>query len=235
MGDGNRDGHGIGSQDEALGLFAARVGNEIRNPLAAVLAAHEYLRRRIDGDSALGKDPKVRHFLDIIEIELGNASRITSDLLDYGGARGVERSAVLVRELFEEARRAVRLPPGVSWKNEVADALPPVHLDKEKTRRALTHLLQNACDAVVAAGGGEVVAGAEIGDGFIVLRVEDDGPGVDASVLPRMREPLFSTKAKGTGLGLPISEALARAQGGELSYERREGRGSRFLVKLPTR
>lgn len=217
--------------DDRLAQFAARVGNEINNPLAAVLAAHSYLRRRIDGSDLAG-DVRVREFLDIVDAELEATARIVDDLIDFGVARPVRRSAALLREVVAEAGRAVTWPRGVRLENGVSEALEPVHIDRDKTHKVLVQLLRNAAAASPGAGGVVTVTG-ELRSDRIVLTIADQGDGVAPEVADRLREPLFTSRAKGLGLGLAIADALTRAQGGELSWENVAAGGSAFSVRLP--
>jgi signal transduction histidine kinase len=217
----------------ALATFSARVGNEINNPLTALFAAQSFLRRKIEG-SSLRSDDKVSELLVAIDSGLRAVSKIASDLLDFGTARDVRRSSFLLRELVDEAMTTTRAPKAVTRTNAVADELPPVHLDREKTLRALCHLLQNASDAFAARGHGRIEVSATVGDADVEIAVWDDGDGIAPDILPRIKEPLFSTKPKGTGLGLAIVDALVRAQSGTLEITSAASDGTRFVMKLPT-
>jgi signal transduction histidine kinase len=109
--------------------------------------------------------------------------------------------------------------------------------DGERLRAVLVNLLENARDAVTAAGraGPDAVeVGARpLGPGRVLLWVEDRGPGVPSADLPHVFEPYFTTKRTGSGLGLAIARKVVEALGGTIRMESREGGGTRVEVELP--
>jgi signal transduction histidine kinase len=106
-----------------------------------------------------------------------------------------------------------------------------------RVNQAITNLVQNAIDASAETGrGGRVVVRVSSDNGSAVVRVEDDGPGIPDTVLPRVFEPLFTTKpyGKGTGLGLAIVNEIVRDElGGRISIETNVGKGTAFVVSFP--
>ncbi len=245
MGDSAGSGGSDGGQEarsvaaHALGELAARVGNELNNPLAAVLSAHQYLRARIVGDKQGGappeSDPRIAHFFELVERELGTMTRVVDDLRVFGAPPRISRSTFLLRDLIEEVTLDVRRPPGITLENEVPEALAPVHLDRDACRRALVQLVRNAVESYDASAAGRVIVEGCIEGDEVILSVRDQGAGIPAELLDRVREPLFGTKARGTGLGLAIAEAQVRGQGGELACESEVGRGSTFTLRLKAR
>jgi signal transduction histidine kinase len=216
----------------ALGQLASKVGNELNNPLAAILSAHQYLRAKLAGSSVASGDPRIAHFFELVERELGTMARVVDDLRVFGAPVRVARSAFLVRDLVDEVLAQVRRPRGITLENRVDESLPPVHLDRDACRRALVQLVRNAVESYDATATGEVTIDGKIEAGHLELTVRDQGAGIPAEVLPRMRDPLYGTKAKGTGLGLTIAEQLIAAQGGVLTCDSEPGRGSVFTVRL---
>ncbi|HTJ80591.1 MAG TPA: HAMP domain-containing sensor histidine kinase [Polyangiaceae bacterium] len=217
---------------DELNLFATKVGNEINNPLTAVLAAEQYLRARIDADPKLAADERVQRFFGIIETELREATRIVGDLLDFGARRPIARSSFLLRSAVDEAASRVRWPSTITFDNRVAEQMRPVYLDKDNVVLGLAHLLRNAVQAARPSGG-RVHVDAEIASDVVTIEVKDDGTGMTAELMSRSLEPLFSSRAKGLGLGLPIADAIARAHGGSLSCDSAPGMGSTFVMRLP--
>ena len=103
-----------------------------------------------------------------------------------------------------------------------------------KLRQVLSNLIRNAAEA--AGRGGAVEVSLEgVAGGGAVLSVRDTGPGLDAGALSRLFEPFFTTKDRGTGLGLAVSRAIARAHGGEIEAENSPQGGAAFTVRLPRR
>jgi signal transduction histidine kinase len=221
-----------GDSTEALAALAAKVSNELNNPLAAVMSAHHYLRARLGGVQADWSDPRIPQFFDLVDRELLVMARIVEDLRAFGSPLPLRRSTFSLRDLVEDAGRDVVHPAGVRLDNLVDDALPPVHLDREACQRALAQLLRNAVESY-GASPGVVTVMAAVSATEVVLEVRDDGAGIPADLVERIREPLFGTKVKGTGLGLAIADAMVRGQGGLLSCTSEPGRGSVFAIRLP--
>lgn len=224
----------LGSELPELHLFAARIGNELNNPLATVLAAHQYVRRRVDKEGgALAADPKLGTFMDLIESELAAAVRVIGDLMAFGAIRPVLRSSFLLRDLVEEATTRVRRRTGVMIEDRVSEATVPVHLDRDMMARVLAQLVQNAADAIPTGKSGLVTVDGTADRDQVKLIVRDNGLGISEAVQRTMWQPLFSTKAKGSGLGLPIADALIRAQGGIIECVSEEGTGTMFTIVMP--
>jgi signal transduction histidine kinase len=118
--------------------------------------------------------------------------------------------------------------------NQVPEELPVPLLDREQFRQVLINLVQNAVEAIPAGREGEVVVRAD-GGGIepLCVRVVDNGGGIPAEVLPRIFEPMFTTKKEGTGLGLSIVATRVQRHGGTLQVKSGPGQGSEFVIQLP--
>jgi signal transduction histidine kinase len=218
----------------AVGQLAAGVGHELRNPLAAVRNAHAYLAKRLARPEEAVTDVRVPQFLSLMDRELSTCARIISDLLDFARESPMSVQPCPLRPLVDEALGVVPVREGVSVLNQVPESLPVPLLDREQFRQVIINLVQNAVEAMPPERGGQVVVSAE-GGGHEPLRVRvvDDGSGIPAEVLPRIFEPLFTTKIRGTGLGLPIVALRVQRHGGTLHVTSQPGQGSEFVIQLP--
>ena len=212
---------------EAIAAFAAKIGNELNNPIAAIQAAHEYIKRQS------ARDAKTEAMFAVIDGELANARRLVADLVDLSAARPLVRTSFALRDLVEGVARELKRPANVAFENAVPDDFGTISADRERLARALRRLAQNAAESVPGGRAGKVRVTAEREGEQLVISVTDDGEGIAPSISERIDEPLFSTKVKGTGLGLTIARALINEQGGSLSWVSGVDAGSTFKVFLP--
>jgi signal transduction histidine kinase len=116
----------------------------------------------------------------------------------------------------------------------VLDVLPrglAIDADRVRLEQCVSNLLTNALQAI--GGKGRIELCARIDDGWTMLRVKDDGPGIDPAALPHLFEPFFSTKSEGAGLGLALVKRVAELHGGRVTVESRKGEGACFRLALP--
>jgi signal transduction histidine kinase len=199
------------------------VAHEINNPLAVILGYVRLMRKR--ADAAVDED------LSVIEEETLRCKEIVEGLLDLSrpheaGSDRVDLRSVCgdVVERFREAKVLEGIEIGVEGE-AVAEGHP------SKLRQVIANLVRNAAEAA-GAGGRVSVALAEV-DGEARVTVRDSGPGLDARARERLFEPFFTTKERGTGLGLAVSRAIARAHGGDVDAASAEGGGAIFTLRLP--
>jgi PAS domain S-box-containing protein len=209
-----------------LGQLAGGVGHELRNPLSVINNAVYYLKL-VQPDA----DDKIRQHHAMIEQEVHNAEKIISDLLDFARIKSVDRQPVSVPELVqrvlsrfpvsEHVTAALKLPPG----------LPMVFADPRQMEQVLGNLTVNACQAMPE--GGKLTISARREKELVVIAVKDTGVGIPPENMKRLFEPLFTTKAKGIGLGLALSRKLAEANSGRIEVQSDVGKGSTFTLYLP--
>jgi signal transduction histidine kinase len=118
-----------------------------------------------------------------------------------------------------------------------------VSFDRDRFRRAIINVFDNACQAMIGEAGTDTTDAnnrvltitTRKTNGRVEVVFADSGPGIPPDILPNIFEPLFSTKGFGVGLGLPVVKQIMEQHGGGIEVETEEGRGSRFVLRLPTR
>lgn len=222
----------------AVGQLAASVGHELRNPLAAVRNAHSFIVKRLretsrEGDDAI--DPKIGQFLELMDRELAASGKIIANLLDFSRIRRPVRSAVPLRQLVQDAIEALGETESAAIRNEVPENLPVPQIDRDQMRQVLLNLLENALQAVPSGREAQVTVRASGGGAEPwQIEIEDNGSGIRTEQLDLIFEPLFSTKTKGTGLGLAVVMGIVEHHHGSITVESDEGLGTVFRITLPS-
>lgn len=213
-----------------IGQFAAGIGHELRNPLSVIESSVFLLRQRLVHEGATS-DPKIMRHLDKITGEVRRSTRTINDLLDLARNVPPKRRPVSLRTLLDTAIADARLPDGVEVSMSVSpDAFTVV--DPDQIGRVLTNLMTNAAQAME--GAGRLWVDATKVDGETRIRVRDNGPGIPPGLRSRIFEALFTTRAKGTGLGLALCRRIAEAHGGSITLEPSSD-GACFLLSVPER
>jgi signal transduction histidine kinase len=225
----------------ALGQMAAGMAHELRNPLTsmkfllqAALAGEGTAAPTDDGLSAALPVPCLAgRDLRVVEEEVNRLERLIQSFLDFAGPPRLEKRVVDVRPLVEQtvglvggraARDGVRL-------NFIARAAPvKAAVDAQQFRQVVLNLLLNALDAGASAVAVEAGDGP---DGWLTLRVADDGRGLPAGLGERIFAPFVTTKETGLGLGLSVCKRIAEAHEGTIAGENRPGGGAVFTLRLP--
>jgi signal transduction histidine kinase len=208
-----------------LGQLSSGVGHELRNPLGVMTNAVYYLKTVLASAPA-----KVHEYLGILQQQITLSEKIVSDLLDFARQKPPHRRATALREAT--LTQVEKLGPGDGIEVDLAipDAIPPVLVDGVQLGQVVLNLLTNASQAMD--GQGRITVRARENGSRIYYEVSDTGPGIAPQDLEKIFEPLFTTKARGIGLGLSVSRMLARANGGDLTATATPGRGATFTLTL---
>lgn len=210
----------------AIGQLASAVGHELRNPLG-VLSNVVYLLA-----TKLGReDPWLDRQLRTAEREVGAATLIVSDLLEFARPREPIFGEVDLPTLVDEVLSVVPTPTGVQLARRWPEDLPALRADRDQLRQVLLNLVTNAYDAME--DGGLLALEAERRGEGVLLTVGDTGTGIDAETRARLFEPFFTTKAKGIGLGLAVAHRIVEAHGGAIDVKSQPGSGAAFRLTLP--
>ncbi|MDB4889656.1 MAG: hypothetical protein JWL61_1511 [Gemmatimonadetes bacterium] len=209
-----------------LGQLASGVGHELRNPLGVMTNAVYYLKAVLPAAPA-----NVIEYLGILQQQITLSEKIVSDLLDFARLKPPIRFAASFEDIARE--QIARLGPtnGVTIVTDFPDQLPPVLVDSVQVGQVMLNLLTNAMQAM--ADSGQISLSARADGSMIWCDVRDTGPGVSAENIGKIFEPLFTTKARGIGLGLAVSRTLARANQGDLTLAETLDTGAVFRLTLP--
>jgi signal transduction histidine kinase len=210
-----------------LGELAGGVGHDLRNPLGVMTNATYYL-----GEVLKDAPPDVLRHLDILREQVHVSERIVGNLLDFARGKEPQRGVVPLEQIINKQMLEVVTLSGIEVRIEIPPGLPPVRADAGQVGQILRNLVTNAAQAMEERGG-RLTIRANAGDGGVIVEVADTGPGIPSQLLHKVFEPLFTTKARGIGLGLAVSRSLARANDGDLTVMSTQGAGATFILVLP--
>ena len=211
-----------------LGLLAGGVGHELRNPLGVISNAIYFLQMTLSD-----ADETTKEYLEIISSGVHRSNKIISDLLDFARIKSVEKEDIEVSALISEVLKNHPPPEKIKITTTIASEQTSVFIDTQKIHQVLLNLITNAYQAMPE--GGNIIINTKVEKDQVKLSITDTGCGISQENLPKIFEPLFSTKITGIGLGLAVSKNLVEINGGEITVESTEGKGTTFTVILPTR
>ena len=221
-----------------LGQLTATVSHELRNPLGTIRSSNFYLQRKVKE-----KDEKIlKHFVRIDE-QIGLCDTIVEDLLEFTRGRHVDAVEAAINPWLDELLDQLLEPEDIKTSRHFPPELPLVSYDQEKMRRVIVNVIDNAIQSVKAkaqewknqgnAYQPEIRVAVVSDDDEIVIEIADNGIGMDKKTLERAFEPLFTTRARGTGLGLANVRKIITEHGGTVSIESDPGAGTKVIITLP--
>jgi len=216
----------------AIGQLASGVGHELRNPLGAIKNAAFYVRRRIAKTELPTTEPRVLEFLNIIDEEVDAANKVITDLLGFSRVAKPTVSPVSIAGVIEDTLNHTPPPENVAITKDIDDNLPMVMVDADQIRQVFVNIVLNAQQAMTEDGHLDIRARSR-GE-FVEVEFTDTGSGIPETDINKIFDPLFTTKAKGIGLGLSVCKSILERHGGDIRVESVEGKGSTFTVSLPS-
>jgi signal transduction histidine kinase len=212
---------------KALTEMARRVAHELKNPLTPLMLA----ARQAQSAAAGGRVESLGEPLDVITHEAERLDEMARSFAQLGRLPEGPPSEIDVEEMLRRLMES-DLPPTVSGELHVAEPLPLVKGHLEALNRAFRNLLGNAVEALRDRSDGRVEVTLSRAEGAIEIAIADNGPGVASQHRDRVWDPDFTTKTRGTGLGLALVRQTVRAHGGEVTLSSSET-GACFVVRLP--
>jgi PAS domain S-box-containing protein len=215
----------------ALGTLAAGLAHEIRNPLNGAQLHVSFLQR------ALAKGPNEPEMLEaagVVADEIKRLARLVSEFLDFARPSALLKKRVVLQAVIARVLELTAVEAAASGISILADTPTPelaVMADAEKLQQVVLNVVQNAIEALVPSGTGNVVIRARREPRHVRIEIEDDGPGLPSPDAP-VFDAFFSTKPAGTGLGLAITHRIVTDHGGTVDVESRPGRTC-FRLMIP--
>jgi signal transduction histidine kinase len=227
----------IEAQDELLkkqklsviGQLTATVAHELRNPMSAIKNTVYALKEGSGAASPLER-PLAR-----IERSIARCDGIIEELLDYSRSRALQCETLCFDAWLGEVLAELAIPPGIARHAELGAAAAMVKIDRDRLRRVIINLLDNAAQALSGKPGNapRILVRTGVLEGAVELTIEDNGPGIPPETLAKVFEPLFTTKRYGTGLGLPTVKQIIEQHGGTIALASVAGEYMRATIRLP--
>jgi len=210
----------------AIGQVAGGIAHEIRNPLNVVKTSVYYLLNARNPTPA-----KVAEHLKRIEEQVTLTDGVITALSSFAKMPLPVATPFCLRSCIEATLNQQPLPETITLTLDFPATLPPVLGDPEQLKIVFSNLIRNARDAMPS--GGSLAIRATQNGNLVDAEVVDTGVGIPPENLHRITEPLYSTKARGLGLGLALARAILEKNNGKLHVTSEVGRGSTFIVRLP--
>jgi len=215
----------------AIGQLAGGVGHELRNPLGAIRNAVYYVKGKVAKSELGQKEPRVMEFLEIADDEINASNKIISDLLGFSRVGKPSVSPTQIEKVIEEALSRTPIPENIELTKKLDTELPEVEADPDQIQQVLINMITNAVQAMPE--GGKLTIGVREKGEFLELEIADTDGGIPAEAMGKIFDPLFTTRAKGIGLGLAVCKSIIDRHGGHIEVKSQVGQGTTFNIKLP--
>jgi len=210
-----------------VGRLAGGVAHELRNPLGAIKNAAFFLRMALEKP-----DPEIMEMLELLEKESVTSERIINSLLDFARPKQPVKQRININDVILEALSRNAIPNNVGVVKLLNKDLPEIQADPDQLAQVFRNIILNAIRAM-SENGKLIIKSYAPQPKWIAVSFIDTGDGIPQENMGRIFEPLFTTKAKGIGLGLALAKTIVERHGGTIEVESEVGKGSTFIVKLP--
>ncbi len=221
-----------------MGTLASGLAHEIRNPLGGIRAAAEMLQRELEG-------AEDQEYARIIVSEVDRLNQLITQLLDFAKPKKLKKASVNINQILSELltlQNSSMQKRKIALKQEFDPSLPPVWGHEPSLKQAFLNLIKNALEAMEGGGTLRVVTGyisdyrMQVGEGkptpMAQVAIADTGEGISEENLKSLFTPFFTTKPKGTGLGLMMTQRILKEHESQLRVASKVGEGTTFKVLL---
>ncbi|PKO38254.1 MAG: PAS domain-containing sensor histidine kinase [Betaproteobacteria bacterium HGW-Betaproteobacteria-6] len=216
----------------AWGEVARRLAHEIKNPLTPIQLSAERLQFKLADKLSNGDADMLARGTQTIINQVQAMKRMVDDFRDYARMPAPEVAALDLNELIGEVLGLYE-SSSAAIETRLADNLPPILGDATQLRQIIHNLLRNAEDALESRDATRILIQTELAGRYARLTIADNGPGFPVELLPRIFEPYVTTKARGTGLGLPIVKKIVEEHLGTIEIGNAPEGGARIDIRLP--
>jgi signal transduction histidine kinase len=213
-----------------LGRLTSSLAHELRNPLSTIRNTVHAI-----GEAAAAKGFDIARQMNRVHRTIDRCDGIIGDLLDYASTRDTVPSPIRLDPWLAEVLNDQKVPQGILVERRFGAPHAVVSIDPDRLRSAIVKVFENALEVLVETPGltvRRIVVSTEIGD-RVEIAITDTGPGIPPDILPRVFEPLFSTRSFGTGLGLATAKQIVENHGGDIAVARGPEGGARVVIRLP--
>jgi PAS domain S-box-containing protein len=215
-----------------IGATAGMVGHDIRNPLQAITGDVYLAKTELASIPESEEKKSALESLQEIEKNTDYINKIVADLQDFARPLKPNIEEVDLKLIIEDLLKKNGLPENVKVSVKVESDARKIVADSTFVNRVMYNLVNNAVQAMP--NGGKLTLNAYKEANDVLIIVKDTGVGIPEAVKGKLFTPMFTTKAKGQGFGLPVIKRMTEALGGTVTFESQEGKGTSFIVRLPT-
>jgi len=218
----------------AIGQMASVVGHEIRNPLAVINNSIYFIKTKMGSaaaSTAVPVDPKLTKHISIIESEIRQANSIIDEILGFARTKDLNPKLTHLNSYVDDLLMSFPCPPHVEIVKELSPENPTVNIDTDEMTQAVRNLVKNGIEVMPEQG--KVIVRTEVVGDMVRLDVEDTGPGIPKETVEKIFAPFFTTKARGTGLGLAVVKKVLDRHKGRVEVSSVVGKGTCFKLFIP--
>jgi len=209
-----------------LGQLAGTVSHELRNPLGAIRNSIYYLTKKNPD-----LDEKSKKHFRIMREAILRATNLTEELLDYTRSPKTNPTQLNLGDLLRNVLNKIKIPDNIRLEIPMTDESLIIYADREQIQSIIRNIILNAIQAM--RNGGELIINNGKRDNMVFIEITDTGDGMTQEIQKQSFEPLFTTRAKGTGLGLPLCKRYVELNNGNIEVRSIPGKGSTFTILLP--